>query len=259
MPPFSFDLVRAYRVEVATGVVLYALAELVWLRVRRRRVHEPRELLANLSIYVVETGLRLGTWPARLALFMLAHAASPLRLPSNALTACVCYLGVDVILYFWHRALHESALGWALHSVHHTGRAFNVSLGVRINWLQRSIDDVVYLPLALLGFDPLLVLAMVACNRLSQYWVHTEMIGKLPWLDAWLNTPSNHRVHHAAQSGGARANYGSNLMLWDRLFGTYRREQGAIGYGTDAGELGTNPWRIQFAGLIEYARRRTDR
>jgi len=259
MPVYAYDLVRVYRVEIASCVVLYALAELLWLRLRHGRAHEPRQLLANVLIYVVDTVLRLGTWPARFALFTLTYAASELRLPTTLVSACACYLGVDVILYFWHRVLHESELGWALHSVHHTGRAFNVSLGVRINWLQRSIDDVVYLPLVWLGFEPLLVLSMVAFNRLSQYWVHTEMIGKLSWLDGWLNTPSNHRVHHEARSGGARANYGSNLMLWDRCFGTYRAEQAQVSYGTDAGELGSNPLRIQFAGLIDYVRRRVPR
>jgi alkylglycerol monooxygenase len=259
MPAFAFDLVRVYRVEIATFVVAYAFAEIVWLRVRRNRSHDPRELFANLFIYVVDTAIRLGTWPVRLALFTLVYSFTPLRMPTTLVSAVVCYLGVDLTLYFWHRVLHETELGWALHSVHHTGREFTLSLGARINWLQRALDDVVYLPLVALGFEPLLVLAMIAFNRLSQYWVHTEMIGKLPPLDAWLNTPSNHRVHHEAISGGRRANYGSNLMLWDRCCGTYRSEQSDLVYGTDAGDLGANPLRIQFAGLTDYVRRRIAR
>jgi alkylglycerol monooxygenase len=259
MPGFRFDLMQAYRVEIATLVLLYAFAELVWLQVRHRRSHDPRELATNVFIYAVDTLIRLGTWPMRLGLFLLVYGASPLRMPTTAAGAVLCYIGVDLTLYLWHRVLHETELGWALHSVHHTGRAFNVSLGVRINWLQRAMDDVVYLPLAALGFEPLLVLAMIAFNRLAQYWVHTEMIGKLPWLDAWLNTPSNHRVHHAAVSGGRRANYGSNFMLWDRAFGTYRAETSPVPYGTDAGELGANPFVIQFAGLADYVRRRRAR
>ena len=146
-----------------------------------------------------------------------------------------------------------------MHGVHHTGREFNVSLGVRIHWLQRAIDDVVYMPLAAIGFPPLLVLAMVALNRLSQYWVHTEMIGRLPLLDFFLNTPSNHRVHHEIRTGGRRANYGSNFMIWDRIFGTYRTEGAAVLYGTDQPHPGYNPLAIQFSGLLAYARRRLAR
>lgn len=256
MPVAQLDLVRVCRVEIAAFVVLYALAEMVWLRLRRGRDHAAPELLANAFIYAVDTGIRLVTWPARLAAFVLVSSLTPLHIPTTALGAAACYLGVDLILYGWHRVLHETELGWALHSVHHTSRELNVSVGVRINWLQRAIDDVVYWPLAALGFEPLLVLAMVAVNRFSQYWVHTEMIGKLPLLDPWLNTPSNHRVHHALVSGGRRANYGSNFMLWDQLFGTYRSEAGVPVYGTDAGDLGANPLTIQLAGVTDYVRKR---
>jgi sterol desaturase/sphingolipid hydroxylase (fatty acid hydroxylase superfamily) len=252
----AFDLVASHRIAIAGFVVAYASAEVLWLRVRRGHTHAWPELSANLFIYVVDTSIRLATWPARLGLFALVYAWSPLRLPTTALSAAVCYFGVDLSLYFYHRVLHETELGWALHSVHHTGRDFNLSLGVRINWLQRAIDDVVYLPLAVLGFEPLLVLAMVAFNRLSQYWVHTEMIGRLPLLDAVLNTPSNHRVHHEVAAGGVRFNYGSNFVIWDHCFGTYHRERDPIVFGTDAGNLGANPFVIQLAGLTDYVRRR---
>lgn len=259
MPAEALDLVRIYRAEIAAFVVLYAAAELIWLRLWHGRDHALPELLANVVIFVVDTAIRFATWPARLAAFMLVSSLSPLHVPTTVWSALACYVGVDLILYFWHRVLHETELGWALHSVHHSGRELNVSVGVRIHWLQRAIDDVVYLPLAALGFEPVLVLGMVALNRLSQYWVHTEMIGKLPWLDGWLNTPSNHRVHHEAISGGARANYGSTFMIWDRMFGTYRPEAGAVRYGTDAGDLGANPLTIQLAGITAYVRKRTSR
>lgn len=259
MQPEAFDLARVYRTEIATFVVGYAFAEIVWLRVRHGRQHPMPELLSNLFIYVVDTCLRLLTWPARLAFFVLVHEASPLRIPTTVPAAVACYLAVDFILYWYHRVLHQTELGWALHSVHHTGRDYNVSLGVRLSWPLRAFDDVVYLPLPALGFDPLLVLAMAVFNRFSQYWLHTEMIGRLPLLDPWLNTPSNHRMHHAATTGMARANYGSNFVFWDRWFGTYCPEQGPSRYGTDDAALGSNPFTVQFAGVCAYVRRRLAR
>src|SRR5688572_27736710 len=113
MPAYAYDLMRVYRVQIASGVALYALAELVWLRLRHGRAHEPRELLANVFIYAIDTALRLGTWPVRFALFTLIYAASELRIQTTLASACLCYLGVDLILYFWHRVLHETELGWA--------------------------------------------------------------------------------------------------------------------------------------------------
>lgn len=251
----DFDLVRHYRVEIASFVVTYAALELLWLHYRRRTQPDPREVSANLFIYVIDTLIRLGTWSVRVALFTWVYSITPLRIPTTVLSAVICYVGVDFILYWFHRLLHENELGWALHSVHHTSRAYNVSLGVRISWPLRAFDDVVYLPLPALGFEPLLVLAMIVLNRFSQYWIHTEMIGRLPLLDGWLNTPSNHRVHHAASPGGERANYGSNFIVWDRLFGTYRVENGANVYGSDEPDVGSNPFVIQFSALLTYARR----
>lgn len=259
MPAYQFDLVHVYRTEIAAFVVVYALVEVVWLRTRRKREHPSPEVFANLFIYLVDTVIRFATWPARFAVYVLVASLTQHRIATHVFSAIACYLGVDLVLYAWHRVLHETELGWALHSVHHTGREFNVSLGVRVHWLQRAVDDLVYLPLVAVGFDPLLVLAMVAWNRFSQFWVHTEMIGRLSWLDAWLNTPSNHRVHHALAQGGPRANYGSNLMLWDRIFGTYQRNAGSVEYGTDDGELGNNPLTIQLAGMREYVERRLAR
>src|SRR4249920_1720387 len=135
MPAPAFDLVATHRIGIAGFVVAYAFAEVLWLRVRRGRTHAWPELSANLFIYVVDTAIRLATWPARLGLFVLVYAWSPWRLPTTAVSAVACYFGVDLILYFYHRVLHETEIGWALHSVHHTGRDFNLSLGVRINWL----------------------------------------------------------------------------------------------------------------------------
>ncbi|MDH5676050.1 MAG: sterol desaturase family protein [Myxococcales bacterium] len=221
------------------------------------------ESLANVAIYVGDVLVRIGTWPLRLGLFALVYTLSPFRTPATVASALTCYLAVDLLLYWYHRLLHETALGWALHSVHHSGRGFNLSLSVRASWLLRAFDDIVYLPLALLGFEPLLVLSLITWNRSSQYWAHTEMIGRLSWIDPWLNTPSNHRVHHAVARGGPRANYGSNFMLWDHLFGTYQRETAADArldchaeYGTDAGDLGSNPITIQLAGIHAYVRTR---
>ena len=254
-----YDLTHVYRTEIAAFVVLFAAAELVWLHFARGREPQRGELFANLFIYVVDTLIRLATLPARLLLFVLVYELSPLRVPTTLAAVLVCYVGVDFTIYWYHRALHHSALGWALHSVHHTGRDYSLSLGVRLSWLLRAFDDAVYLPLVALGFEPLLVLAMAERNRFSQFWLHTEMIGPLRWLDPWLNTPGNHRVHHASLGGTVRANYGSNFVIWDQLFGTYQRERGAVEYGTDAPAPGSNPFAIQLAGVVDYVRQRARR
>jgi sterol desaturase/sphingolipid hydroxylase (fatty acid hydroxylase superfamily) len=152
--------------------------------------------------------------------------------------------------------LHTFEWGWALHSVHHSTDDLNLMAAIRLGWAQRWIDDFFYLPLALLGFDPLLVLAIVEINHASQFWCHTRCIGRLGALDTLINTPSNHRVHHAAVRAVANHNYGSTLMCWDRWFGTYLREPAPYvqAYGLETGRVGDNPLRIQLGPLFGYVR-----
>jgi hypothetical protein len=72
---------------------------------------------------------------------------------------------------------------------------------------------------------------MYALSTLYQFWIHTELVGKLGWLEEWLNTPSHHRVHHAVNLQYLDKNYGAILIVWDRIFGTFVREEEAPVFG----------------------------
>jgi sterol desaturase/sphingolipid hydroxylase (fatty acid hydroxylase superfamily) len=240
---------RGWAMLLASGIALFAATEMFWWWQSRRRLPDLTGVGSNVVAFLVGELLRLATFGFRLGVFVAARALAPFDIPTSIPAFIACYVGVDFLLYLLHRLMHETRIGWAFHSVHHTSHDFNLSLGGRVHWVQRLVDDFFYLPLAFVGFDPLLILGALEINRASQYWVHTEMIGKLGILDAFLNTPSNHRVHHARRDGGRRSNYGSNFMIWDRLFGTYEPEGAPEPYGTDLGDVGNNPLRIQWAGL----------
>jgi alkylglycerol monooxygenase len=87
------------------------------------------------------------------------------------------------------------------------------------------------LPLALLGIPPLIYIVVASLSTLYQFWIHTELIGRLGPLEKVLNTPSHHRVHHARNPGYLDRNYGAVLIVWDRLFGTYAPERERPQYG----------------------------
>jgi len=75
---------------------------------------------------------------------------------------------------------------------------------------------------------------------------HTQWVDKLGWLDTFFNTPSTHRVHHGANPLYIDRNYGNLLIIWDRLFGTYAKEQEPVIFGL-VNNLGTNnPIKITF-------------
>jgi len=127
--------------------------------------------------------------------------------------------------YYWnHRLGHEMNILWASHVVHHSSEEYNLTTALRQTGTG-FLSFVFYMPLAILGFEPLMVLTVGALNLIYQFWVHTQHIGKLGWYEWFFVTPSNHRGHHAQNTIYIDKNYGGVFILWDRLFGTYQEEQ----------------------------------
>lgn len=121
------------------------------------------------------------------------------------------------------------------HSVHHSPEQFTLAAAYRLGWTGRiTASSVFFAPLVWLGFPVPLVLAALALNLLYQFWLHTELIGRLPrWFEYVFNTPAHHRVHHASSPGYLDCNYGGVLIVFDRLFGTFReaRPDARLRYG----------------------------
>jgi sterol desaturase/sphingolipid hydroxylase (fatty acid hydroxylase superfamily) len=138
-------------------------------------------------------------------------------------------LGQEFCYYWLHRASHEVRWFWASHQVHHSPNDLNLSAAYRVGWTGRvSGVTIFYLPLAWLGFDPVAIYVIHSLNLLYQFWLHADWIPKLGPLERVLNTPSHHRVHHAANLEYLDANYGGILIVWDRLFGTFVPERAGV-------------------------------
>lgn len=145
------------------------------------------------------------------------------RLSDSALVWVVAFVLYDFCYYWKHRFGHEMNLMWAAHVVHHSSEEYNLSTALRQTG-GSNIGFIFFLPLALIGFDPLMVVTVGALNLIYQYWVHTQHIGTLGWLEWMFVTPSNHRVHHAQNGIYIDRNYGGVFILWDRLFGSFQQE-----------------------------------
>lgn len=142
-------------------------------------------------------------------------------------------LGVDFLFYWWHRVSHVVNVMWAVHGVHHQSEDYNLAVALRQPLLEPLAWFPFYAGLALLGVSPVVYLIAYAVNRVYQFWIHTELVRKLPAPFEWLfNTPSHHRVHHGVQPQYLDKNFGAVLMLWDRLFGTFEPEIEPPVYGT---------------------------
>ena len=156
-------------------------------------------------------------------------------------------------LYYWdHRLQHEHRLLWANHVSHHSSQRYNLSTALRQPWTGLMMTWI-FAPLPLLGIRPKTAMRAGQLNLLYQYWIHTEVIDRLPAAaENVLNTPSHHRVHHGSNRQYLDRNYGGILIVWDKLFGTFEPEVRRVRYGPTKNIDTFNPVKIalqQFADI----------
>ena len=159
------------------------------------------------------------------------------------------FFGLEFCYYCYHRASHEIFLMWATHSTHHSPNEMTLSAAYRLGWLPfLSFTWVFFLPLVLIGFSPIAVFTMLSINLMYKFWLHTKLIPRLGFLEGIINTPSAHRVHHASNRPYLDKNYGGILMIFDRLFGTYAKEEQDIEiiYGLTHPNYSKNPFVVVF-------------
>jgi sterol desaturase/sphingolipid hydroxylase (fatty acid hydroxylase superfamily) len=159
------------------------------------------------------------------------HWLTPLSIPMNLLTWILAFFAADLTYYWMHRIEHEQRILWALHSVHHSSKDYNLSVSFRLSIIEGLIEWIFLIPMILIGFSPFQAIVGLILVAQFQTWIHTERIGKLGWLDKVFNTPSVHRVHHGSNKKYLDKNYGGFLIIWDRIFGTYQKEEEQVIYG----------------------------
>jgi len=113
---------------------------------------------------------------------------------------------------------------WAVHVVHHQSEDYNLAVALRQAVLSVWTIWPFHLSLALVGVPPIVFATVESFSTLYQFWIHTELVGKLGWYERIFNTPSQHRVHHAVNPRYLDRNYAATLCIWDRLFGTFQEE-----------------------------------
>jgi alkylglycerol monooxygenase len=207
-----------------------------WLlaRKRRQRVYRLGDSISSVGLGAISQIVGLYAKLISLGVYVLTYEACALwSLPSDSLWVWLLGLLLYDFLYYWHHRLgHEVALFWAAHVVHHQSEDFNLGTALRQSSSTFLVGWIFYLPMAVLGFPPLVFVALI--DLLYQYWIHTEQIGRLGWFDRVFASPSNHRVHHGVNERYLDKNYGGILILWDRLFGTFEdeRDDDPVVYGT---------------------------
>ncbi|MBI38387.1 MAG: sterol desaturase [Leptospiraceae bacterium] len=146
-------------------------------------------------------------------------------------SAIVGFLSFDFLYYWAHRMSHEMNFLWAGHVVHHQSEEFNLTVALRQPAFHQLFTWIFFIPLAFLGIHPALLVAIGEISLIYQFWIHTRVIRRMGPLEWFLNTPSHHRVHHGRNPEYIDKNHGGTLIIWDRLFGTFKKENQEPVYG----------------------------
>lgn len=157
---------------------------------------------------------------------------APFKFPADAWWSWAVLLFVDDLAYYvFHRASHEMRLFWNFHVVHHSSHQYNLSVAVRQSWFSGTLHWIFYAPLMLIGFAPWMFATMHGFNLIYQFWIHTRFVKSIGRLEAVLNSPAHHRVHHGVNDQYLDKNFGGIFIFWDRLFGTFVAETEEPRYG----------------------------
>jgi sterol desaturase/sphingolipid hydroxylase (fatty acid hydroxylase superfamily) len=240
-------IVRANQPEAhqtVSNLVLYAIPafialivlEVIWARRAGGADvvgYELRDTTASLSMgianVVVSAGAKLLSIP--FFAFLYEHRVADLGQATMWWSWLVLLVAEDFFYYWFHRSHHEVRLLWAAHVNHHSSQHYNLSTALRQALLTPLTGPIFWAPLALLGFPPWMVLTAQAWSLLYQFWLHTEAVRNLGPLEYVLNTPSHHRVHHGKNVRYLDKNHAGIFIIWDRLFGTFQREDERVVYG----------------------------
>ena len=191
-----------------------------------KKYYDVKDSLANTVLALLHQGADALALVVLMPFFYWLYQYRLFDIELSALTIFAAFVLQDFLYYWFHRASHHVHWLWAAHVVHHSSQKMNFTTAFRQSLMYPVAGMwLFWMPMLLVGFSPVVVVIVVALNLAYQFFVHTQAVNKLGFLEHIFNTPSNHRVHHAINSGYLDKNFGGVLMIWDKLFGTYTPEQ----------------------------------
>jgi alkylglycerol monooxygenase len=215
---------RAVGLAIPVFFALIALEFAVDL-VRRTRYYRLADGINSLSCGIISTGMRVFFGFLGLFAYDWLYQHSPFHLPAGHWGTWVfAFVFYDFCYYWQHRFGHTVGLFWASHVVHHQSEEFNLTTALRQPGTGALLNWVFYVPMALAGVPMGVFLLVGVAQLFYQFWPHTRHIGRLGFLDRWVQTPSNHRVHHAQNDIYLDKNYVGVFLLWDHLLGSFQEE-----------------------------------
>lgn len=205
----------------------------------RGRAYDRADALASLALGAVMALVFTAFRVVEYAIYTFVWSHRVADLGASAAIWVALPLLDDLAYYWFHRISHEVRLFWAIHVNHHSSQRYHLATALRQPPLEPLVVWMFWVPLALLGVRPEQIILMKAISNVYQFFLHTELVGRLGPLEWVLNTPSHHRVHHGSNPEYLDRNYGGTTIVWDRLFGTFAAERAPVVYGLTK-KVGTN-------------------
>jgi len=199
---------------------------------RNKNIHQFNESIANINVGIAERVTDLLTTGSFFFVFTwLNQNWAIFTIESNWLTWILLFLATDLVWYWYHRFGHEVNLFWAAHIVHHQSDDFNYTAAARITVIQAVARGLFWSILPIIGFPVEMITVLLLIHGTYPFFTHTQLVGKLGWLEYIIVTPSHHRVHHSSNPEYLDKNYGDMLIIWDKIFGTFVEEKAEPKYG----------------------------
>ena len=217
--------------------------------VKHRHYYDIKDSLANTALALMHQGAEAIALLVLMPFFYWLYEYRLFDIDISVISIFFAFILQDFLYYWFHKASHHIHWLWAAHIVHHSSTKMNFSTAFRQSLMYPIAGMwVFWMPMILLGFDPITVFSVVALNLAYQFFVHTQAVNKLGLFEKVFNTPSHHRVHHAINKGYLDKNFAGVLIIWDKLFGTYAEEQASkpCKYGIIGQLDSNNPITITF-------------
>lgn len=241
-----------YAIPVFIGAILL---ELAWARHRGLDIYEGKDSAACLAMGLGNVFAAALVKTLTFGALLWAYEYRVFTFEADVWWHWVLLIVAEDFCYYWfHRGHHEVRCLWAAHVNHHSSQRFNLAVALRQSWTTPITGFWFWLPLALLGFHPLMIFTAKAISLLYQFWIHTESIRSLGPLEWVMNTPSHHRVHHGRNPRYLDRNYAGIFIVWDRLFGSFEPEAEKVEYGLVHNIDTYNPLKIAFHEWAAIAR-----
>ena len=241
---------------IAAPVMLSLVALEYYLTYRKnlKNIYSGKDFLSSLSIGVGNLLVNFITKVGVFYIIVVFYNLTPWSIPHTWWSYIVCFFVFDFLRYWAHRIAHEQRFWWSTHVVHHSSQHYNFSVSFRLSWMQ-NLKLIFFLPIAMMSFDPIVFFIIHQIEVLYQFWIHTQLIRKLPQpIEFIFTTPSHHRVHHGINDKYIDKNYGSTLIIWDRIFGTFQEEEEAPVYGIKKQVYSSNPVYLVFHAWMDLVR-----